>query len=130
MGAGAETRDHGFATCETGKGRWVRVVVTGASGNVGTSLLESLGREPVVDSVLGLARRAPTIDLPKVQWASADVTDADLAPLFARADALVELLDGIRERAEYPTPPLTRGVPVPGSASAWHRRFRSLTTGP
>src|SRR5829696_10238292 len=83
--------DHGFATRETGKARNVRVAVTGASGNVGTSLLESLGREPVIDSVLGLARRAPTIDLPKVQWASAAVTAADLAPLLDGADALVHL---------------------------------------
>ena len=90
----------------------MRVVVTGASGNVGTSLLESLGREPVVDSVLGLARRAPTIDLPKVQWASADVTDADLAPLFARADALVHLAWTIQPARQ---PDLLHAVNVVGT---------------
>jgi len=36
----------------------VRVVITGATGNVGTSLVEALGPEPEVDSVLGSARRA------------------------------------------------------------------------
>lgn len=86
-----ETRDHGLATATSGKARSVRVVITGATGNVGTSLVEALGPEPEVDSVLGIARRAPSIDLPKVESASADITEADLVPLFAGADALVHL---------------------------------------
>jgi len=42
----------------------MRVVVVGATGNVGTSLLEALVAEPAVDSVLGLARRLPKLELP------------------------------------------------------------------
>jgi uncharacterized protein YbjT (DUF2867 family) len=42
----------------------MRVVVTGASGNVGTSLLRALEGEAAVTSVLGLARRRPELELP------------------------------------------------------------------
>ena len=41
----------------------MRVVVVGASGNVGTSLLERLAGDPAVESVLGVARRRPPLDL-------------------------------------------------------------------
>jgi UDP-glucose 4-epimerase len=37
----------------------MRVVVVGATGNAGTSLVQALGEEPTVASVLGLARRPP-----------------------------------------------------------------------
>ena len=39
----------------------MRVVVVGASGNAGTSVLRSLAAEPAVDSVLGVCRRLPGI---------------------------------------------------------------------
>ena len=51
----------------------MRVVVVGASGNVGTSVLRSLAAEPAVDSVLGISRRIPNGEFPKVEWRSADV---------------------------------------------------------
>ena len=35
----------------------MRVVVTGASGNVGTSVLEALAEEPAVKEIVGIARR-------------------------------------------------------------------------
>jgi nucleoside-diphosphate-sugar epimerase len=69
----------------------MRVVVVGATGNVGTSLLDALAGEPQVDSVLGLARRLPVVDLPKVDWVRADVTTDDLVPHFAGADCVVHL---------------------------------------
>ena len=69
----------------------MRVVVTGASGNVGTSLLAALGDEPGVSSVLGLARRRPELDLAKVSWATADVAGDELEPHFRDADAVVHL---------------------------------------
>jgi len=56
----------------------MRVVVTGASGNVGTSVLEALAREPQVETILGLARRLPEVEVPKVEWASADVAADEL----------------------------------------------------
>jgi uncharacterized protein YbjT (DUF2867 family) len=42
----------------------MRVVVTGATGNVGTSVVASLVGDPGVDEVVGLARRAPAEPLP------------------------------------------------------------------
>jgi UDP-glucose 4-epimerase len=69
----------------------MRVVVTGASGNVGTSVLEALEREPQVKKVVGLARRLPEASYPKVDWVAADVTEDDLVPVFAGADAVVHL---------------------------------------
>jgi nucleoside-diphosphate-sugar epimerase len=69
----------------------MRVVVVGATGNVGTSLLDALVEEPEVESVLGLARRRPRLELPKVEWAQADVTRSDLLPHFRGADCVVHL---------------------------------------
>ncbi len=70
----------------------MRVVVTGATGNVGTSVLAALEREPRVTAIVGLARRVPEdLDLPKVRWRQADVTSTPLAPVFEGADAVVHL---------------------------------------
>lgn len=69
----------------------MRVVITGASGNVGTSVLGALGGEPSVEKIIGIARRLPDIELPKVAWTEADVASTDLAPLFDGADAVVHL---------------------------------------
>jgi UDP-glucose 4-epimerase len=69
----------------------MRVVVTGATGNVGTSTLEALSADERVDSILGIARRVPDLDLPKVEWAAADVRAAELTELFDGADAVVHL---------------------------------------
>jgi UDP-glucose 4-epimerase len=69
----------------------MRIVVVGATGNIGTSVLRSLEKEESVESVLGLARRLPDLTMPKVEWASADVVDDDLIPHFAGADAVVLL---------------------------------------
>ncbi|MEU5220355.1 NAD-dependent epimerase/dehydratase family protein [Streptomyces sp. NPDC020807] len=72
-----------------------RVVVTGATGNVGTSLVRALAREPRVGSVLGLARRRPGLELPGVEWAEVDVSEEGDAPRLAQyvaeADAVVHL---------------------------------------
>jgi nucleoside-diphosphate-sugar epimerase len=72
----------------------MRVVVTGATGNVGTSLLEKLAADPAVTSIVGLARRVPDAGQPrppKVEWAAADVSRDDLDPAFSRADVVVHL---------------------------------------
>ncbi|MDQ3569714.1 MAG: NAD-dependent epimerase/dehydratase family protein [Actinomycetota bacterium] len=69
----------------------MRVVVTGATGNVGTSLVQALSIDPGVESVVGLARRLPGLEVAKTEWAVADVVDSDLAPLFTGADAVVHL---------------------------------------
>ncbi len=69
----------------------MRVAIVGATGNVGTSLLESLAREPSVESVLGIARRLPRTEFPKTEWRQADIRSDDLVPLFRGADAVVHL---------------------------------------
>jgi UDP-glucose 4-epimerase len=91
----------------------VRVVVTGASGNVGTSLLRSLSQEPAVDSVLGLCRRVPKASFPKTEWRAIDVANSPLRPHFQGADAVVHpawLIQPARDQA------LVRSVNVDGSA--------------
>jgi UDP-glucose 4-epimerase len=69
----------------------MRVVVLGATGNVGTSVLAALAAEPGVDSVLGVARRLPDLRYAKTDWAQADVSSSDLAPLFRGADVVIHL---------------------------------------
>ncbi|MDQ3067656.1 MAG: NAD-dependent epimerase/dehydratase family protein [Actinomycetota bacterium] len=69
----------------------MRIVVVGATGNVGTSVLEALGRDDAVDSILGLARRHATAVYPKTEFAAADVVSDDLVPHFAGADCVVHL---------------------------------------
>jgi UDP-glucose 4-epimerase len=69
----------------------VRVVIVGASGNIGTSLLDALADEKSVDSILGLARRPPGRSFPKTTWAVADVRSTDLGAHFRGADVVVHL---------------------------------------
>jgi UDP-glucose 4-epimerase len=69
----------------------VRVVVTGASGNVGTSVLEALAAEPQVTEIVGIARRRPEVEMPKVEWVAADVVEDGLEPIFDGADAVIHL---------------------------------------
>jgi UDP-glucose 4-epimerase len=69
----------------------MRVVVTGATGNVGTSLLRLLSADPAVTSIVGVARRRPDLHLPKVDWVAADISRDDLAGPFAGADVVVHL---------------------------------------
>jgi nucleoside-diphosphate-sugar epimerase len=69
----------------------VRVVVTGATGNVGTSVLDALAADPRVTEIVGLARRLPTVERPRTRWVSADVASTPLEPIFAGADAVVHL---------------------------------------
>lgn len=69
----------------------MRIVVTGATGNVGSTLLRQLGDDPAVDSVVGLARRSTGLNPPKVRWHLVDVATDDLKRHFDGADAVVHL---------------------------------------
>lgn len=69
----------------------MRIVIVGASGNVGTSLLRSLASEPGAETVLGVARRVPEQAFAKTEWAQADIAADDLVPLFRGADCVVHL---------------------------------------
>ena len=69
----------------------MRVVVVGATGNIGTSLVQALTAEPEVSSVLGLARRLPVWRPDGVEWATADIASDDLAAHLRGADVVVHL---------------------------------------
>lgn len=69
----------------------MRVVVTGATGNVGTSLLKALSADESVDEIVGIARRRPGISFPRTRWVCADVARDDLAQSFRGADVVVHL---------------------------------------
>jgi UDP-glucose 4-epimerase len=78
--------------CGHGYPTEMRVVVVGASGNVGTSVLQTLANEPRVESVLGLARRIPRMSFAKTEWGQVDVAASpELAGRFAGADVVVHL---------------------------------------
>ncbi len=76
----------------------MRVVVVGATGNVGVSLLRALKNRPEVEHIVGVARRPPGNEQAaeygyggKVSWRALDLTSDDLAPAFDGADAVVHL---------------------------------------
>jgi len=60
----------------------MRIVITGATGNVGTSLLAALADEPAVERIVAIARRPVQLGDARVETVAADVASADLAPLF------------------------------------------------
>ncbi len=97
----------------------MRVVVVGATGNVGTSVLEALDPETEVDEIVAVARRAPGRAFGGATFTAADVASSDLVPIFRGADAVVHLGWLIQPgRSE----PITHGVNVAGS----ERVFRAV----
>lgn len=70
----------------------MRVVVTGATGNVGTALLRRLAEEPAITQVIGVSRRPPAaLDLPRTRFVRADVGRDPLRGVLRGADAVVHL---------------------------------------
>jgi nucleoside-diphosphate-sugar epimerase len=69
----------------------VDVVITGASGNIGTALISDLLASGAIGHVTGLARRQVDSRSDGVTWLTADVTSTDLVPLLRGADAVVHL---------------------------------------
>ncbi|MFA4840574.1 MAG: NAD-dependent epimerase/dehydratase family protein, partial [Agrococcus sp.] len=76
----------------------MRIVVIGATGNVGTALLRRLHAAPEVDSVVGISRRGPGRDgepYDGVEWHRIDVSSPDsstaLVEAMRGADAVVHL---------------------------------------
>jgi nucleoside-diphosphate-sugar epimerase len=68
-----------------------RVVITGATGNVGTSLLAALAADDAVEEIVGVARRRPGVEHPKTVWRAADIETDDLVPIVRGADCVVHL---------------------------------------
>ena len=77
----------------------MRIVITGASGNVGTALLRTL---PAEHDVVGVVRRLPRRQgvYQRADWRSLDLTGrdgiADLRRVFEGADAVVHLAWGFQ----------------------------------
>src|SRR5437763_2245082 len=69
----------------------MRAVVVGATGNLGTSLLEALAGEEAVEEIVAVARRIPQRQFPRTTFVAADITRSDLVPIFQGADAVVHL---------------------------------------
>src|SRR4051812_8810621 len=100
----------------------MRVVVVGATGNVGTSVLHALAGDTAIESIVGVARRMPAMSFPGVEWVAADIRSSDLEPIFTGADAVVHLAWAIqpsRDEAEL------RSVNVDGSARVFRAAGRA-----
>jgi len=69
----------------------MRIAVVGATGNVGTSVLRALARDPEVEYVRGIARRIPRFQQAKTEFVAADIVHSPLVPLFDGMDAVVHL---------------------------------------
>jgi UDP-glucose 4-epimerase len=69
----------------------MKIVVTGASGNVGTSVLRALAGDERVDEIVGVARRQPRWGPARTTWVAADVARDDLRPVFDGADVVIHL---------------------------------------
>jgi nucleoside-diphosphate-sugar epimerase len=91
----------------------MRVVIVGATGNVGTSVLEALASETAVEEILAVARRKPTSQFPRTTFVRADIARSDLVPIFRGSDAVVHLAWLIQPGRDEST---TRNVNVDGSS--------------
>ncbi|MGW0162564.1 NAD-dependent epimerase/dehydratase family protein [Mycobacterium sp. NPDC003323] len=74
-----------------------RIVVTGASGNVGSGVLRALARHIPEAEVVGVCRRPPTVGelYAPVHWHTVDLAESDaaerLAPAMSGADVVIHL---------------------------------------
>jgi UDP-glucose 4-epimerase len=69
----------------------MRVVIFGATGNVGTSVLEALRGESAVEEIVAVARRTPGRSYPRTTFVTADIVCADLQPIVRGADVVIHL---------------------------------------
>lgn len=69
----------------------IKVVVTGATGNIGTSVVRALAADDGVASIHGLARRQASWRADKFELAAVDVSQDDLVPHLRDADVLIHL---------------------------------------
>ena len=76
------------------------MVITGATGNVGSSVVECLSREPAVTEIVALSRRPGNLPIPKVRWHGADVGISDLTTHMRGAHAVIHLAWAIQPSHE------------------------------
>src|SRR5690606_21617328 len=69
----------------------MRIAITGATGNIGTSLLEILARDERVEEIVGIARRACPLARERTRFVRADVAEDDLDETFAGVDSVIHL---------------------------------------
>ena len=69
----------------------MKLVITGATGNVGTSLLAALRDETAVEEIVAIARRPAELADARARFVAADITHDDLVGHFRGADAVVHL---------------------------------------
>ncbi|MEJ7708061.1 MAG: NAD-dependent epimerase/dehydratase family protein [Nocardioidaceae bacterium] len=72
----------------------MRVVILGATGNLGTALLHELKGDQNVSEIVAVARRVvprPAADDARISWRAADIAKDDLIPILLGADAVVHL---------------------------------------
>ncbi len=72
-------------------GNGKRIVVTGATGNLGTAVVRALGGDPEVGSIVGLSRRPTRWKSPKTRFVTSDVARDDLRAVFDGADVVIHL---------------------------------------
>ncbi|MEU4673423.1 NAD-dependent epimerase/dehydratase family protein [Amycolatopsis sp. NPDC023774] len=68
-----------------------RIVVTGATGNIGTAVVRALAADSAVGSIVGVERRPAGVSPPKTEYVQLDVTRDDLTLPMRGADAVVHL---------------------------------------
>ncbi|MBB4689154.1 NAD-dependent epimerase/dehydratase family protein [Amycolatopsis jiangsuensis] len=68
-----------------------RIVVTGATGNIGTAVVRALAADPAVGAITGLVRRPAGDPPPKTEYVRADVARDSLTAALRGADAVVHL---------------------------------------
>jgi len=74
----------------------MKIVITGATGNVGTSVLAALAADPRVTELVGLSRRLPRSAFDKTRFVNVDIGCDQLEPYFQGASAVIHLAWRIR----------------------------------
>lgn len=69
----------------------MRVVLFGATGNVGTSVIDALAGDDTITEIVGVARRLPEWRPAKTRWVRADIVSDDLDEIVRGADAVVHV---------------------------------------
>ncbi|MBA8824853.1 nucleoside-diphosphate-sugar epimerase [Saccharopolyspora lacisalsi] len=76
---------------ESAQSNGSRVAVVGATGNVGTSVVDALVQDQEVTEIRALSRRGATWSTPKVQWQRTDTSEDDLVARFRGVDTVISL---------------------------------------